>query len=145
MAMLCADEYPDLDIDKVIKMCLIHDFGEAITGDVPAFWKNAEHEKDEEKAIETLISSLPSAIKEEMVSLFSEMKSMNTEEAKLYKSLDNIEAVLSHNEADISTWISREYQDNLTYGAENCDWSVWIKNLRDEVKQDSIRKINEKK
>lgn len=27
MAMLCADEYPALNIDKVIKMCLIHDFG----------------------------------------------------------------------------------------------------------------------
>ena len=38
MAMLCRDEYPDVDIDKVIKMCLIHDFGEAITGDIPAFF-----------------------------------------------------------------------------------------------------------
>ena len=38
MAMLCADEYPDLDMNKVIKMCLIHDFGEALTGDIPAMW-----------------------------------------------------------------------------------------------------------
>ena len=52
MAMLCADEYPSLDINKVIKMCLIHDFGEAITGDIPAFFKTAQHEADEEKAIE---------------------------------------------------------------------------------------------
>lgn len=29
MAMLCEDEYPDLNISKVIKMCLIHDIGEA--------------------------------------------------------------------------------------------------------------------
>ena len=36
MAMLCADEYPNVDINKVIKMCLIHDWGEAITGDIPA-------------------------------------------------------------------------------------------------------------
>ena len=34
MAMLCADEYPGLDMNKVIKMCLIHDFGEAITNTV---------------------------------------------------------------------------------------------------------------
>ena len=45
MAMLCADEYPTLDINKVIKMCLIHDFGEAITGDIPAFLKNDDDEK----------------------------------------------------------------------------------------------------
>lgn len=146
MAMLCADEYPNLDINKVIKMCLIHDLGEAITGDIPAFLKNEVHEKDEEKAIETLITPLPFVLKEEMLSLFAEMKAMDTDEAKLYKSLDNIEAVISHNEADISTWISREYQENLIYGSENCNWSEWIRRLREEVKQDSIKKIqNEKK
>ena len=45
MAMLCTDEYPNLDINKVIKMCLIHDFGEAVTGDIPAFLKNEEDER----------------------------------------------------------------------------------------------------
>ena len=39
MALLCADEFPKLDIDKVVKMCLIHDFGEAVTGDIPSFFK----------------------------------------------------------------------------------------------------------
>ena len=34
LAMLCADEYPDLDMNKVVRMCIIHDLGEAITGDV---------------------------------------------------------------------------------------------------------------
>lgn len=39
MAMLVGDEFPEMDMDKVIKMCLIHDMGEAITGDIPAFEK----------------------------------------------------------------------------------------------------------
>ena len=62
MAMLCADEYPNLDINKVIKMCLIHDFGEAITGDIPAFLKTAQNEIDEDIAVVTLLSDLPSDI-----------------------------------------------------------------------------------
>ena len=66
---------------------------------------------------------------------------MNTDEAKLYKSLDNIEAVISHNEADISTWIPREYEENITYGQKNSEWSDWTKRLREQVKQDSIEKI----
>ena len=74
MAMLCADEYPDLDINKVIKMCLIHDFGEALTGDIPAFLKTDEHEKDEEKAIEILLALLPADTKEEISALFEEMQ-----------------------------------------------------------------------
>ena len=145
MAMLCADEYPKLDIDKVIKMCLIHDWGEALTGDIPAFLKTAENETDEEKAIQELLELLPDDTKKEFQSLFEEMKAMSTDEAKLYKSLDNIEAVISHNEADISTWLDREYKENLTYGEENSQWSQWTSKLREEVKKDSIRKINEKR
>ena len=141
MAMLCADEYPNVDINKVIKMCLIHDWGEAITGDIPAFLKSQNDEIEEELAIEKLIFLLPSDIRDEIRLLFFEMNEMRTDEAKLYKSLDNIEALISHNEADISTWISREYEENLTYGQKNSEWSFWTKELRKEVKQDSIDKI----
>jgi len=142
MAMLCADEYPDLDMNKVIKMCLIHDFGEALTGDIPAFLKTDENEKDEEIAVENLLALLPDNTKSELSELFEEMKSLNTDEAKLYKSLDNLEGLISHNEADISTWLPREYEENLTYGQKNTQWSEWTKQLREEVKQDSIDKIN---
>ena len=37
MAYLLKDELMDVDIDKVIRMCLIHDLGEAVTGDIPTF------------------------------------------------------------------------------------------------------------
>lgn len=144
MAMLCADEYSDLDMNKVIKMCLIHDFGEAITGDIPAFLKTAEDDEHEEIAVEKLISSLPDDVMPEFLSLFEEMKSMNTDEAKLFKSLDNMEALISHNEADISTWLPREYEENLTYGQKNAEWSEWTKRLREVIKQDSIDKINKR-
>ena len=146
MAMLCADEYPDLDMNKVIKMCLIHDFGEAITGDIPSFFKTSDHEKEEEKAIEQILSMLTGELKDELGLLFGEMKEMNTDEAKLYKALDNMEAVVSHNEADISTWIPMEYKENLIYGQENCEWSDWTRGLREKLKADSIEKIkNESK
>ena len=141
MAMLCADEYPSLDINKVIKMCLIHDWGEALTGDVPSFWKTAAHEEAEEQAIERLLSQLPEVLRHEMTSLFSEMKEKRTPEAKLYKALDNMEAVLSHNEAPLSTWIPREFEENLIYGEENVAWSPWTKALKKELNKDSIQKI----
>ena len=37
MAYFVSDEFPDLDMGKVIKMCLIHDLGEAFTGDFRRF------------------------------------------------------------------------------------------------------------
>lgn len=141
MAMLCSDEYPNLDINKVIKMCLIHDFGEAITGDIPAFDKTKQHETEEDLAVTQLLSMLPDNHADELTQLFAEMNDMKTPEAKLYKALDNLEGVLSHNEAPISTWIEREYTENLTYGEKNCEWSEWTKQLRKEIKEDSVRKI----
>ena len=49
MAFFMKDEFPALDMDKVIKMCLIHDLGECFTGDIPTFLKSAKDEKKEEK------------------------------------------------------------------------------------------------
>ena len=141
MAMLCADEYPDLDINKVIKMCLIHDFGEAITGDIPSFWKTEENEQREDEAIAHILSLLPENIRGVYRALYDEMSAMQTDEAKLYKALDNMEAVVSHNEADISSWIEMEYTENLVYGQENCQWSEWTRGLREQLKQDSLDKI----
>lgn len=145
MAMLCKDEYPRLYIDKVIKMCLVHDFGEAVTGDVPAFIKSEEHEQKEQQAIEFLLSKLPTDTADELRELFEEMNALKTDEAKLFKSLDNLEAVVSHNEADISTWIEMEYEENLVYGKENCDWSEYTKKLREIIRLQSIQKIEESK
>lgn len=141
MAMLCKDEYPELNIDKVIKMCLVHDFGEAVTGDVPSFYKTDKNENEENDAINYLLSLLPDAAQKELSDLFLEMAELITPEAKLYKALDNAEAVISHNEADISTWLPLELELNLTYGEENCQWSEWTKELRDEIKKDTIKKI----
>ncbi len=145
MAMLCADEYPELDINKLIKMCLIHDFGEAVTGDIPSFLKTKSHEAEEEKAIADLLSKLPESYREEFSALYEEMNALETPEAKLYKALDNMEAVVSHNEAPISTWIPDEYWMNLSYGEDKAQWSPWTRALREQLKEDSLKKIEESK
>jgi putative hydrolase of HD superfamily len=145
MALLTADEFPNVDIDKVIKMCLIHDFGEAITGDIPAFLKTKQDEDTEDLAIAELLEFLPKAIASEFASLFADMAERTTPEAKLLKALDNLEALVSHNEAPLDTWLPREYEDNLTYGTENVAYSEYLIMLKEEIKRDSIQKIENKK
>ena len=141
MALLCRDEYPELDIDKVIEMCIIHDFGEAVTGDIPSFYKTDSDEHKEELAIKNLLSILPKHYDEEFTELFAEMSALETPEAKLFKALDNLEVVVSHNEADISTWIPLEMTEQLVYGEKTSEWSPWTRELRATLKQDSLDKI----
>jgi len=141
MALLTADEFPGLDIVKVIKMCLVHDFGEALTGDIPSFLKTEEDEDKEESAIADLLKQLPESTSHEFAELFAEMTEMKTEEAKLFKALDKLEAIISHNESPLDTWLPLEYTENLTYGNENVIHSKYLTLLRDEIREDTLRKI----
>ena len=60
MALFMQDEFPELDINKVIRMCLIHDLGECFTGDIPTFLKTAEDEQKEDRVLADWVASLPS-------------------------------------------------------------------------------------
>jgi len=143
MALLLAEEFPEVDREKLITMCLIHDFGEAITGDIPSFQKTKQDEEREDLAIASLLKLLPDSLAHEFAGLFSEISELRTAEAKLFKALDRMEAVLSHNEASLDTWLPLEYSENLIYGVENVAYSAYLSALREALKQDSIQKIEE--
>ena len=103
MAYFVKDEFPEADIDRVIRMCMFHDMGEAFTGDIPAFEKKESHEQAERRCVEDWVSSLPEPYREDLRALYGEMEEQRTLEAKIFKALDKMEALISHNEADIST------------------------------------------
>ena len=131
MAMLLEDEFPDTDINKVIKMCLIHDLGEAFTGDIATFEKTEADTQREDQAYMDWIEKFPKVQKEQFMELLQEMSALETKEAKLYKALDKMEAVIQHNEADISTWLPLEYDLQLTYGAKEVAFSPYLTQLKE--------------
>lgn len=141
MAYLIRDEFPEVNIDRVIQMCLFHDMGEAVTGDIPCFVKTEGDEAVEEDAVAGLVRLLPPPYRQETEQLFQEMGELRTAEARLYKALDKLEALIQHNEADISSWIPLEYDLQMTYGTKECDSSEYLKKLRDAVREDSREKI----
>lgn len=143
MAMLIGPEFPEADMNKVIRMCLIHDLGEAFTGDIPTFDKTEADTKKEDELFDAWVETLPAATKAEFSALLVEMNAMETLEARIYKALDKMEAVIQHNESDISTWLPLEYDLQLRYGAENVQFSQWFRELKAEVDSWTKRKIAE--
>ena len=143
MAFFMRDEFPDADMDKVIRMCIIHDLGEAFTGDIPAFEKTQADEKNEDELLGEWVKSLPEHYVKEMEALYREMNERKTLEARIYKVIDGLEAVVQHNISDLSTWIPREYELNKTYADDKVGFSEYLKALREELRKDTLRKLGE--
>ena len=143
MAYFLKDEFPEADMDKVIKMCLLHDLGEAFTGDIPAFEKSEGDGQREEALLEAWIGGFPAPQGPELLALLREMDALETPEARIYKALDNLEAVIQHDEADIATWLPLEYELQLTYGAERVKAAPSLQRLKAEIDERTRRKIEE--
>lgn len=141
MAYWISDEFPEANLEKLLKMCLIHDLGEAFTGDIPSFEKTEVNEEREAELLFKWMKSLPEPFATEMMELYREMEERKTLEARIYKALDNMEALISHNESDIQTWLPLEYDLQMTYGNDKVAFSEYLTELRDMIREDSREKI----
>ncbi len=145
MAMLLESEFPQADMNKVIKMILIHDLGEAFTGDIPCFNKTSKDEVNESTVLDDWVKTFPEPEQKQWLELYAEMNALETQEAKIYKALDKMEAVIQHDESDISTWIPLEYELQFKYGLENVQFSDYMKNLKTEIDKITKSKIEKGK
>ena len=145
MAFLLRHEFPDANIDKVVDMCLIHDLGECFTGDIPTFLKTDSDRKTEDDLLNLWIENLPAEISKDFKDLYQEMEVQETKEAKIYKALDKLEALIQHNESPISTWSENEYELNKTYAFNTVEFSEWLTELRKEILKDTLEKIEMEK
>ena len=143
MGFWIKDEFPEADMYKVLRMCLIHDLGEAFTGDIPAFDKTKADETKEDELLYQWVRSLPEKQAKEMMELYEEMAERKTLEAKIYKALDGLEAVVQHNISDLSTWIPKEYELNKHYADDKVTFSEYMTALREEIRKDTYEKLGE--
>lgn len=141
MAFLLGSEFPDLDMDRVTRMCLIHDLGECFTGDIPTFLKTDADRETEESLLDRWVHSLPELLAREMSALYREMDAQQTGEAKLYKALDKLEALIQHNESPLDTWSENEFELNKRYAFDAVAFSDWLTALRNEILADTLEKI----
>ncbi|MXQ10391.1 HD domain-containing protein [Microvirga makkahensis] len=119
MALVFADEFGDIDVLRLIKLCIVHDLGEALSGDVPAIMQTEGNSKSarERADLAVLTRSLHSEKRAEILSLWEEYEAAQTPEAILAKGLDKLETILQHiqgrNPADF------DYAFNLGYGQKH--------------------------
>lgn len=100
MVFILASELKlDIDVVKAIKIALVHDLAEALTGDIDAALiaegKTTAEDKYslETKAIKELKETLPKESGDEISNLWHEYEKCETQEAKFVKALDKIETL----------------------------------------------------
>ena len=87
------------------------------------------------------VETLPKEVSADLAALYREMNEQQTLEAKIYKALDKLEAVIQHNESPIDTWEEHEYELNKTYAFNTVAFSDWLTRLRQEILADTLEKI----
>lgn len=122
MAMMAIALAPDLntkvDLLRVLELVAVHDLGEIVTGDVPAFAARDGKYEAEKEAVEKITQTLPPARQKAIFALWQEYEERKTKEALFVKMLDVTDVINQHLVADISTWSKEELTFNLNRNSE---------------------------
>jgi putative hydrolase of HD superfamily len=144
MAMVLHPRLPDVDIARLLKMCLIHDLGEIIRGDVPApdqAGLPAGKATEERQDLLTVIKSLPRASQDEIIELWDEYETGATAEARLAKGLDKLETILQHTQGMNPPGF--DYGFNLGYGRDYTGMHPLLAGIRAELDAATSRRRDE--
>lgn len=138
-----------IDVEKALKMSVIHDLAEVITGDIPYFMtpegSKAKRQKiiDEEKAIESIKNELKSVVGDEIEELWIEYEKNETYEAKFVRALDKIEAQMQRNQAPIETWNEQERKDLPGRLDSFCEFDSFLEKIKEIVQEQCFEKLSQ--
>ena len=111
----------NIDISKVMLMCLIHDIVEIDAGDTYAYDSEglSTQKEREDAAKERIFSILPEDQKNELISLFDEFENNDTAEAKFAHAMDNLQPLMLNNSNDGNDWIEHGVTKEQVYGRQS--------------------------
>jgi putative hydrolase of HD superfamily len=121
MALVFQSSFPETDLTRLLKICILHDLGEALHGDIPAPELLARGSKSagEREDLVQFLTPLPERLRTEFLALWDEYEAAATSEAQLAKALDKLETILQHNQG--ANPVTFDYDFNLAYGRQYTD------------------------
>lgn len=137
LLMVLEEDFKDVDINKAIKMSLVHDLGELYDGDISAKLQSADDNKShmEEIAMKRMLTTLPESLSEKIYDLWKEYNECSTKEAKLVKAMDKLETIVQHNQGKNPD--DFDYEFNLKYGLQYFEDNGKLKLMRSIIDEDT--------
>lgn len=107
----------EIDIAKVIMMCLIHDIVEIDAGDTYAYDEfGLESQKEREDAAkERIFSLLPEEQKQDLIALFEEFEAFETAESKFAHAMDNLQPLILNDSNNGGDWREHKVTSQQVY------------------------------
>lgn len=141
MAVVFHPMFPETDLAKLLKICILHDLGEALGGDIPAPAQTGSKSGAERADLLRLLAPLPERQREELAALWDEYEAAATSEARLAKALDKLETILQHNQGANPPGF--DYAFNLGYGRQYTDLHPILAAIRAELDAETQRRSEE--
>lgn len=142
MSLVFEEHFPEVDYARLVKMCIIHDLGEAIGGDIPAIEQPADGKAEQERRdLLQLLRPLPQRLQDEITELWDEYEAARSPEARLAKALDKLETILQHNQG--ANPDDFDYHFNLEYGKEYTTGDPLIASIRHILDRETARRAGE--
>ncbi len=134
----------EVDIAKVMLMCLIHDIVEIDAGDTYAYDEEAlkTQKAREEAAKERIFSLLPDDQKEALTALFDEFEENRTPEARYAHAMDNLQPLILNHSNGGSDWVEHGVTASTVYGRQKKTklGSEKLYEVTDQIIRENIRK-----
>lgn len=136
----------EIDISRVMIMCLIHDIVEIDAGDTYAYdteGKKTQKER-EEKAKDRIFSILPEDMGQELAGIFEEFDACKTPESKFAHAMDNIQPLLLNDSNDGADWKEHHAKASWVYERNKTTkmGSEKLYELVDEILKKNIKEGN---
>ncbi len=136
----------EIDLEKTLKMIVVHDLVEVEAGDVPSFATGEAMEQKaarEDAAMRSIRKQLPDAVGEEIQALWQEYEAKQSNEAKFAGALDKLEVQVQHNLADMASWEPVEYDLVYTKMDGPCAFDPFLTAFCDAVKAQAETRMRE--
>ena len=111
----------EVDIAKVMLMCLIHDIVEIDAGDTYAYdTEGLQTQKEREDAAkQRIFSILPEEQAAEFIGLFDEFEAYETPESKFAHAMDNLQPLMLNNSNGGADWRAHQVSAEQVYGRQS--------------------------
>ena len=111
IGMILSDSQ-EYNTEKILKMILLHDLAESITGDLTPEQKSKEKMVLENKTFEKILTYLPENLQEQYYQLWNEYQTNDSNEANFVHQIDKLEMVL---QAKIYSKQIKSYDDLIPF------------------------------